>query len=169
MSSGPHRQVAARWLLFFAVIASFAALDQVANSWVNLRFATLTAAVTASLLGALGAVAQTDGPMIYSSFCSFEVIGECTAYYPCAIFIGAVAAYPCGWRAKLAGIGFGIPSLLLINQGRLVSLCYVARHYPVEFEVVHLLVWQSLIIFFTALLWIVWASVLSRSREARAA
>jgi archaeosortase B (VPXXXP-CTERM-specific) len=163
------RAIAARWVSFLAIIGSFAALDQWANYWVNHRFATVTAEVAAWLLRLLGAGGQAVGTRLNSIYCNFEIIGECTAYYPSAIFCAATLSYPCSWRWKLAGIGFGLPALLMINQGRLVSLCYTYSWYPTQFEIVHVLVWQSLIIFFAVLLWVIWVAILARDPGARAA
>ena len=123
------------------------------------RTAIATAEVTAWVLRLLGAEARTSGTLVSSSIYSIEIIWECTALFPIAVFVSAVLAYPCGWIAKAIGVLLGVPFLLAVNILRLVSLCYIGRSYPQLFESAHLLVWQSLFVFVTALAWIVWGVV----------
>ncbi len=164
-----YGEVPKRWLVFVAVIAVGAALDEKANYLVNTRLAEVTAQVAAWFLHVLGVGGRAEGTMLVSSYCVFEIIGECTAYYPCVIYTAAVLAYPCRWSRRLMGIALGIPALLLINQSRLVSLCYVYRLSHENFETIHVLVWQSLIIFFTVMLWILWVSTIARGHEIHSA
>lgn len=153
------------WFKFLGLLALLLGLAQWASDWVNVRMAQATAKVLAGVLTLLGQHGRTEGIEVFSRMCRFQIIGECTAYYPCAIFAAAVLSYPCPWRPRLIGLLLGVPAILTINQVRLLSLCYVYRFYYESFETVHIIVWQSLIIFFTVLLWIVWASTLARRHE----
>ena len=56
-----------------------------------------------------------------------------------------------------------VPSL---NQVRLVSLFFIGRWFPNAFHTAHVLVWQSLIIFFTIVIWLIWTSRVSRAHAA---
>ena len=160
-----HRygEIPKRWAIFLAVIALAVALDQQVNALVNLHLSEVTARVTGWFLGLLGNDVTVRGTTVISSYCHFEIIGECTAYYPCAILVASVLAYPTSWRRKLLGIGLGLPLLLLVNQGRLVSLCYI--HRRPNFDFWHVMVWQSLIIFFTVMIWIGWVTTVAQRHE----
>ena len=46
----------------------------------------------------------------------------------------------------------------MINQVRLVSLFYIGHWFPGSFQTAHLVVWQSLMIFATVILWLLWAA-----------
>lgn len=151
-----------QWLKFLVWISAFVALAQWAVNWVNVRLAEWTATVLAALLALLGYRGRSEGIEVFSRLCRFQIIGECTAYYPCAIYISAVMSYPCALRTRLVGLALGLPTLLAINQFRLLSLCWVYHYHYEHFETVHILVWQSLIIFFTVLLWIAWVTTLAR-------
>lgn len=164
-----YGEIPKRWLIFASVVVFAAIVDERFNSLVHTHLAGVTAQVTAALLSLLGAAGRHDGTLVVSQHCVFRIIGECTAYYPCAIYTAAVLAYPCRLLQRVQGIVLGIPVLLLINQGRLLSLCYINSWSPKSFETVHLLVWQSLIIFFTVLLWIVWVSTLGRAHAIQSA
>jgi exosortase/archaeosortase family protein len=164
-----NRTLIKTWLVFIVVLAGFAAVDQAFFVWINTRLTNWTAEVTAWFLSVLGVDGRANDRIVWSSICSFEIIGECTAYYPCAIFISAVVAFPARWTRKAIGVGVGLPTLLLINQIRLVSLCYIQHWIPEYFETLHILVWQSLIVVLTVVLWLVWALTLAGSREAKSA
>lgn len=135
-------------LLFLNLYTSF-------DSWLN----HTTAAMLAGALWLLGAGGQAIGTVVTSKIFSAEIITECTAIFPIMIFVAAVIAYPSGWRKKLWGILFGVPAILFVNLIRLVTLFYIGYWFPSVFETAHLLVWQSLIIFFAVLFWLVWVEV----------
>ena len=89
-------------------------------------------------------------------------------YWPvlfAAIFLAAVVAYPCRWRAKILGVGLGLPAVMLLNQLRLVSLCFLFRWDPAHLETAHVLVWQSLIVFLTLDLLAIWVATVARHDE----
>ncbi len=161
-------RVLQNWLVFVLILGFFVAVDQYFYLWINTDLSEWTAKLTSAILRLFGLASHTTGKFLWSSICSFEIIGECTAYYPCAIFVAAVGAFPARWTRKLLGIGLGVPILLLINQLRLVSLCYIQYWIPQHFEMLHILVWQSLIIILTVVLWLIWATTLAGDHEARA-
>ncbi len=161
------RLLVERWLIFAGVIGLMAALNEGASEWINHKLALITARVAAGILALGGFEGRADGTLIHSSMCNFEIIGECTGYYPAAILLAAIVAYPCSWKTRLLGIAFGVPAILLINQVRVVSLCWIYDAHRAIFEIAHVLVWQSLILFFTVLIWIIWAVLFVRDDEAR--
>lgn len=152
------------WVLFVGVIGLFVAAAQWFDEWVSVDLAVMTARMMAGLLRLIGAEANTHGVYVNSSVCYFKIIGECTAYYPMAIYIAAVTAFPAPWLRKLVGVVLGLPVLLLINQGRLISLCYITESHPDLFEMIHIVIWQSVIILVTVLLWVLWVVTLSGRR-----
>lgn len=162
-----NRDIFKHWLKFVGILGFLVAVSQLAANWLEYRLAASTAAASAFILRLLGAEGRAHGVMLAATPCKFEIIGECTAHYPMAIFIAAVLAFPCKLSRRLLGIGLGIPTILLINQVRLVSLCYIRGWFPRIFETAHVLVWQSLIVFFTVLVWVVWATTLGRGDETR--
>lgn len=134
----------------------FVAVSEWRADRVNVVVPEWTARTLGWALDALGEKSTVRGVFVSCARCSLEIIGECTAFFPTAILIAAVLASPATWRARLLGLGLGIPALYLINLVRLVTLCYVYRSYPQAFETLHMLVWQSLMIFLTLVVWIVW-------------
>lgn len=164
-----HLPLLKSWAIFVSALALMLAVSEWRSDWVNVLIPRWTAQTTGWALSALGQKATVNGVIVSCSKCTFEIIGECTAFFPGAILVAAILASPCVLRSKLVGLGLGIPALYLINLVRLVSLCFIYRSYPQAFEMVHLLVWQSLMIFLTILLWIIWFTAMARSGEPRAA
>ncbi|MCL6641718.1 MAG: exosortase H [Candidatus Bipolaricaulota bacterium] len=149
------------WAVFAMMIALFTTLLLVLNlytgfdAWLNV----VTAQMLAVALWLLGAEGKAVGTIVTSKVFSAEIITECTAIFPLMIFLAAVIAYPSRWKQKLWGIVLGVPAILFVNLIRLVSLFYIGYWFPSVFETAHLLVWQSLIIFFAVLFWLVWVEL----------
>ncbi len=129
--------------------------DEILPGWV--------AAYTAWALALVGAGGKAHGTMVQSSIGTVEIIRECTAVYPTALYLAAVLAYRCTWRKKLIGVVGGIFAIQLINLARIVSLIYIQKLYPESFEFMHMVVWQSLVVFLTLLLWLLWSSAFSQT------
>lgn len=125
-----------------------ASIERSVNRW--------TAQSAAWALRLLGAEATTRGDVVESSVSSMRIISECTALYPAVIFVAAVLATPLPWKHKLWA-SLGLPVLALVNLFRIVSLCYILRWLPGAADTAHYVVWQSLMIFVTVLLWLLWA------------
>jgi exosortase/archaeosortase family protein len=160
-----NRALIRHWTIFLVIIGFLVAASEIWSYWVNVRLSEWTAQLMGVVMRTFGYTTHVDGINVVNPVCRFRIIGECTAYFPMSIYVAAVAAYPCKISRRLLGILIGIPVLLLINQVRLVSLCFIIRSYPDYFEMAHVVVWQSLIIFFTVFLWVVWVSTLARGHE----
>lgn len=145
------------YLLFFALISSFAALLLIdPHDVIQFSLTAFIANVTGFVLGLLGNEVQVLGRVIQSSGVNFKIITACTGITTTVIFLAAVLAYPCRIKAKMEGIALGIPAIFLINLIRVISLFYISLYLPNFADKAHLLIWQSLIIFAAILLWIFW-------------
>jgi len=165
MPRSRNRSLFKNWIVFVAILGLAVAIDQRYWRWINNDLAEWTAELTSASLRLLGLASQTNGRWVWSSICSYEIIGECAAYYPVAIFVAAVAAFPARWTRRLLGIVLGVPAVVFVNQVRLVSLCYVQHWIPEYFETIHIVIWQSLIIVLTVVLWLIWATTLAGGNE----
>jgi exosortase/archaeosortase family protein len=155
--------VARAWLVFVAVLAALLVVIDWQSTWIETHLTRWTASLTAASLRLLGVDARADGVLLHGSLFSYQVIGECTAVIRWPFFLAAVVAHPSGPRPKAWAFLLGIPALVAVNQVRLVSLAYVGRYFPRAFETIHIVVWQSLIVFLTLLLWLAWASRAGRA------
>lgn len=156
------------WLWFAGSLAVMIQALIWARPFTDTVFTRWIATYTAWVLALLGLEGESRGTLIISSIGSVEIIRECTAVYPTAMFLAAVFAYRTSWRRKLAGVVGGILAIQCLNVVRIISLMFVQQHYPDAFEYMHMVVWQSLIVFLTALLWLLWATEFAQPRKRHA-
>lgn len=161
-SAGGLLRLLVHWGLFLGVLGVLVGLGQWKPAIVNVHLSEATARLMGWVMSLLGEESSVRGILVATRVCRFRIIGECTAYYPIAIYVAAVLAFPAAWLRRLLGVLLGVPALLLVNQVRLVSLCYLYREFPDHFETLHIVVWQSLIIFLTVLTWVLWVTLLAR-------
>ena len=169
-SPQPVRSVLLRaWVVFIGVLLAFHLAVVNGGPELSQVLTRLNAQLTGGALTLLGAGPRVNGNMVSTSFFAAEIIFECTAVYPIAMWVAAVLAYPARWRPKLLGIALGVPALMVLNVVRLVTLFYLGYWWAEVFDTAHLLIWQSLLVFLTLLLWLLWAATIVRRDEARAA
>ncbi len=125
----------------------------------------LFAVATSAVLNVLGNHTVAQGTEILSNEFGISVVTACTGLFVTGLFLAAVAAFPASWRARLAGAGIGLAGLFVLNVVRLASLYYVGRYWPSALDVVHQLVWQSLVIAFAVALWLLWAGKAEPARR----
>jgi archaeosortase B (VPXXXP-CTERM-specific) len=155
------------WIVFIGILGLAIFINERYPKFVEVHFSKWTASTSGLLMRILGMGGEVDGIHITNRYCRFHIIGECTAYYPLAIFLGATLAFPVRWWRKLLGIVLGIPLLLIVNQARLITLCYIYRWYPDLFDAIHALVWQAMMIFFTVIVWILWVTTLGQEHASK--
>jgi exosortase H (IPTLxxWG-CTERM-specific) len=159
----PAKRPILRFLLGFAIwIAAFSLLFQIA--WVDehlvLPMTEATAQVSNVLLHLFGFATQVTGTVIAGTDgIAVNILGGCNGAYVIAIFLAAVFSFPSSMREKLIGAGLGVPIVLAINLGRIVSLYYVGVRYPDLFESFHVHVWQTIVIVLAMAVWIAWAEL----------
>ena len=88
---------------------------------------------------------------------------------PAALLVAAMVAFPSSWRAKLVGVLAGVATVLVVNVVRIVSLFYIGVHFPRVFEVVHVEVWPTAIMFLALFLFLVWVRYATRPQARRGA
>lgn len=110
------------------------------------------------VLNLLSFEATTSGTILRIEGFAAEIDDVCTGIFVVAIYLSAVLAYPSRTKEKLKGLALGASVILSLNLIRIVSLMFIGRYFPTLFEAAHLLVWQSLIIFFALLVWLYWTA-----------
>ena len=114
------------------------------------------AAVSGFILNLLSLKATTSGTVLQVEGFAARVDDVCTGIFVVAIYLSAVLAYPSQIKEKLKGVLLGTSVIFSLNLIRVVSLMIIGRFFPSFFEIAHLLIWQSLIIFAALLAWIYW-------------
>ena len=127
--------------------------------------AAWTASWSSEGLNILGTSTWVNGTILSSDTFAVDIVAECTAVGPLVLFIGAVIAYPAPLKAKAFGAALGLVALTLVNLVRIISLFLIGSAYPEYLEVAHLLVWQTAIILFAIVLWLLWVGRLAGARD----
>ena len=118
----------------------------------------LTAQTTVALLERLGMEAARAATVIsHPDGFACEIYFRCTGVLPVAFLVVSVLGYPGAARRKIAALAAGVPLLVLINQVRLVRLYFIGVHQPAAFHAAHSVVWEGIVIFAVAGLWLGWA------------
>ena len=73
------------------------------------------------------------------------------------LFACAVLAFPATPRRKLTGLVLGFLAIEALNLVRVVSLFWIGRHHPSLFASWHTVIWQSIVVLFGVLFFLLWA------------
>ena len=123
----------------------------------------LHAELSGSVLSALGHDITVTGRSVMSPRFSMQIVRGCDALEPTALFLSACLAFPVArFRQKLLGMALGILCLEVTNVVRMVTLFFVGVHWPQNFEMMHLEVWQAVFIALAVAYWAIWAIWASR-------
>jgi exosortase H (IPTLxxWG-CTERM-specific) len=135
----------------FLVLALRPVNDRVVNP-----YTTFVAHEAGAVLNLFGERATVTHQVLSSPRFSVEIYNGCNGLEAILIFVSGVVAFPAPWRRKLVGIALGFVAIQVFNVVRVVSLFYIGALRPQWFSVSHVFVWQSLVIVFGVVLWLVW-------------
>lgn len=127
----------------------------------------LIAAASGTLLRALGFQAVVDGRLVQADGITVQIVRGCDGLEAIAVFVAAVLASPASAWPKVAGCLVGPAFLSLVNLLRVVSLFYVALHFPKAFDLIHEDLWQPAFVLIAVSAWLawgVWATQRTRNR-----
>ncbi|WP_287919040.1 exosortase H [Comamonas sp.] len=102
--------------------------------------------------------AAATGKILWNTTNGFGVSIEagCNGLEAFIILIAAVAAFPTGWKNKLAGLIAGFLAIQLLNVVRVISLFYLGQWNIEIFNFAHEYVWQALIMLDVLIFWLLW-------------
>ena len=135
----------------FLVLALRPVNDHIVNP-----YTTFVAQESKVVLNLFGEDARVIGQVLTSHRFSVTIFNGCNGLEAILIFVSGVVAFPAPWRRKLLGVALGFVAIQVFNVVRVVSLFYVGILRPAWFNVSHVFVWQSLVIVFGVVLWLVW-------------
>jgi len=135
----------------FAVVAWRPVNDHVVDP-----YTTFVAHESAVVLRTLGEQARVDGQVLSSPRFAVTIYNGCNGLEAILVFVAGVLAFPAPWRARLLGVVVGFVAVQVVNVIRVVSLYYVGVWRPEWFTTAHVLVWQTIVILFAVILWLLW-------------
>ena len=142
----------------------------VSLNWVNDHviepFTGGVAKVSGATLDLLGQNVRMQGTIIRGKQFAVNIRNGCNGVEAMLIFLAAVLAFPAPWRARLLGLVLGVVAIQAVNLVRVVALYLTGAYFPSWFDASHTVIWQTVVILFSVLLWILWANRLAAPREA---
>ncbi len=151
----PAGRFVARYVAVLSAGFLLLALRPVNDHVVN-PYTTFVANESALALNLFGEHARVAGQVLTSSRFSVTIFNGCNGLEAILIFVSGVVAFPAPWRRKLLGVLLGFVAIQVFNVIRVVSLFYIGVFEPAWFNVSHVFIWQSLVIVFGVVLWLVW-------------
>ena len=151
----PAGRFVARYVAVLSAGFLLLALRPVNDHVVN-PYTTFVANESALALNLFGEHARVAGQVLTSSRFSVTIFNGCNGLEAILIFVSGVIAFPAPWRRKLLGVLLGFIAIQVFNVIRVVSLFYIGVFEPAWFNVSHVFIWQSLVIVFGVVLWLVW-------------
>ncbi|HNS17975.1 MAG TPA: archaeosortase/exosortase family protein [Bacteroidales bacterium] len=99
-------------------------------------------------------IESPEFPLLRVGGFQMAVIMECTAYnfYIFTIFLSLFS--PVSWKQRLITLAIFMPSIFVINNLRFVSMGYIGKYYPAQFDQVHDYIWNILFGFLIFLIWL---------------
>lgn len=157
-------------ILFVAVLG--ASFTLISLNWVNDHviepFTGGIARVSGATLDLLGQDVRMQGTIIRGRQFAVNIRNGCNGVEAMLIFLAAVVAFPAPWKSRLLGLALGVVAIQAVNLVRVVALYLTGAYFPSWFDASHTVVWQTVVILFSVLLWIVWANRLGAPRQAAA-
>lgn len=140
-------------VVFYLVVAS-----RPVNDRVIVPFTAGIASVSGAVLNAIGEKSEVEGTEIRSSSFGVNIENGCNGVETALLFGAAVLAFPASWTRRLLGLAAGFFAIQALNLFRVVTLVWIGIHRPALFNSSHTVIWQSVVVLFGVLLFLLWAS-----------
>jgi exosortase/archaeosortase family protein len=155
----PLLRIAAVFLAVF--VALHVAYSAARGTWIErLVIDEATVRPAAHLVGTLDPAleARADGHSIRAAGSSLNVLNGCEGTETMFLMIAAFAAAPLPWRARLLGGLSSLAFVYALNQARIVTLFFAARHDRSLFDLLHGTVLPIVIVGAAMLFFLFWLS-----------
>jgi exosortase H (IPTLxxWG-CTERM-specific) len=144
------------FVLIFGVCYFFFGLAPGIRLGIIKPFTAFLATAVTAIINLFGASAWAEGTIVRSPGYSINIAMGCDGIEASSLFLAGVLAFPTSRRAKLIGVGFGIPLIQAINLARLVALYYAGVYLPSIVEGLHVYVAQTIVILLSTAILIFW-------------
>ncbi len=159
-------------LLFILIFVAIQSLYYFSNSFkFPNKLQYVNALVSSTIINTVTPRENTtvEGRSLKSGGVSIEIAWGCEGTEGIFIIIAAMSAYYMSIRKKILGILVGTVFLYCLNIVRIIALYYTMRHKPAMFEIMHMYIGQTFIIFFGVLFFVTWIHFFSSTQTPRSA
>lgn len=154
---------------FFAAIVVFyiiVTLDPV-NEHVIVPFTGWVVHASAFLLRVLQQPVVVGGTVLNTANFALDVRNGCNGVEAMMLLAAAMLAFPATLSSRVAGLVVASGAIQVVNIIRVATLVWLGEHHRPLFDVVHVAVWQTLVILSAVAMFIFW-SVRFAKRPAQA-
>jgi exosortase H (IPTLxxWG-CTERM-specific) len=144
---------------------SLALASHPGNDRVVIPLTSVLARASGTLLHLMGEPVTVAGTDIRSPTFSVNIENGCNGVETALLLGSAILAYPATWKRRLAGLAIGFVAIELVNLVRIASLYWIGAHHPSLFSQSHTVIWQSIVVLWGVLLFLVWAAAPTRLAE----
>ena len=144
--------------VIFLVVFYFLVAAKPVNDHAIVPFTSWIATASGKVLNAIGEPVTVQGTEIHSGSFGVNIENGCNGVETALLLAAAVLAFPAGWRQRLTGFFLGFLAIQVLNLIRVVSLVWIGRHRPALFDSSHTVIWQSAVVMFGVLIFLLWAS-----------
>lgn len=144
---------------FFAVllVCYFVITSAPVNDRVIVPFTELIVSVTAVVLRIIREPIVVAGTVIRTATFALDVRNGCNAVEAMMLLAAAMIAFPATLRSRLTGLLAASAAIQLLNLVRVSSLVWLGEHHRNVFDVVHVAVWQTVVILAAVAMFLFWS------------
>jgi len=125
-----------------------------------------TARVVEGILSRLGMIPQRElATLTHSTGFGYQIDFACTGIIPAGFLVVVILVSEASLRAKLWGVGIGVPCTFALNFARLVSLFYIGVRHPRLFLWAHSPLWEGLMVAFLVGFFFLWKRQIRATSE----
>lgn len=146
-------------IVFYLVIAS-----RPVNDYVVVPFTELIVRAAAVVLHVIREPVTVAGTVIHTSRSAFDVRNGCNGVEAMLLLAAAMIAFPATMRSRLTGLIVACVAIQILNLFRVSFLVWLGEHHRAAFDVVHVTVWQIIVILAALSMFVFWSVKFAETR-----
>lgn len=149
---------------FFAALVAFYILIAVpaVNDHVIVPFTEVVVRTAAAILRVMREPIVIGGTVIRTPGFALDVRNGCNGVEAMMLLASAMIAFPATFRSRLSGLLVTSVAVQLLNLIRVSSLVWMGEHHRHAFDVVHVAVWQTVVILAAVSMFLFWSLKFAR-------
>ena len=151
----------ARFLGALVVLYLFIAFNPV-NDYVIVPFTRAIVHASAAVLRMVREPAVINGTVIRTPNFALDVRNGCNGVEAMLLLASAVFAFPATLRSRLVGLLAASAAIQLLNLVRVSSLVWLGEHHRRAFDLMHVAVWQTVVILAAVGMFLYWSGRFAR-------
>jgi exosortase/archaeosortase family protein len=147
-------------LSFLAILVGFYVIytSTFFTEWLLEPYVHIQAVLASTVLNLFGLKTVANGTELAGAQATLSVVKGCDGMEVTALYLIGVLLVPFQRSSKLAGLGYGLLVLFVLNLIRIIGLYLTQIHYPAAFEFLHLHGGFALFTVVAILMWTYWAN-----------